>query len=116
MPMLPRLLAVLMLHWSAASFLLCTIPVDDGHRLGQAVAEAYQPSVLAAPARTAAANLRLLQKVKPTSGGDDIAASVPPGETAGRFGSPPDRSLAAVSKPPRVRIFDARAPPGRVSA
>lgn len=116
MPMLPRLLSVLMLHWSAASFLLCAISVDDGRWLGEAVAEAYQPFVPAAPARTAAASLRLTHKLKPASGGDDIAIGVPPRESARWFGAPPDRSLTAAGKPPLVRTFDARAPPERVSA
>jgi len=115
MLMLPRFLAVLMLHWSAASFFLCAISLDDGRLFGQAAAVAQQPSVLSAAVRTAT-SLRLSHRPKPATGGDDVAVGGLPLLTARRFGFLPARGLRTANKAPSVRKFDARAPPARAAA
>lgn len=110
--LLPGLLALLLLHWSAASL---PLPVQGsvGERPPAVdVAETVQPAILAAVARTVAARLGTVEKSRRSDAGQDSATVfsgsdflLPRGYvSAGSAGDPGAASLP-------VRAFDARAPP-----
>jgi hypothetical protein len=110
--LLPGLLALLLLHWSAASLPPRGLGSVGERPPGVDVAETVQPAILAAVARTVAARLGTVEKSRPSDAGRDAATVfaradflLPRGYApAGSAGDP-----GGVSLP--VRAFDARAPP-----